>query len=229
MYYAKYLPALTALLLTAAAPQALGAQEAEYASPESGAQITSAMSAAPSSVSADATIVDWNMNVLREGTNEWTCLPNNANTPGTDPWCITDAWKDFLHAYVGKTEPTYTEIGFAYMLQGDSPVSNSDPYATEPTGPEDWVTDVGPHLMIAVPDKKLLKNISTDHLNGGPWVMWPNTPYAHIMIPLESRARAPEQLGSVSNSRRSLSLAPVGVLVVPICELSVEHSLCASE
>jgi hypothetical protein len=114
---------------------------------------------------------------------------------------------------VGKTEPTYTEIGFSYMLQGDSPVSNSDPYATEPTGPEDWVTDVGPHLMIVVPDKKLLKNISTDHLNGGPWVMWPNTPYAHIMIPLESRGRAPQQLGSVSNSRRSLSLAPVGVLV----------------
>jgi hypothetical protein len=187
------------------------------------------MSAAPSSVSADATIVDWNMNVLREGTNEWTCLPDRADTPGTDPWCITDAWKDFLHAYVGKTEPTYTEIGFSYMLQGDSPVSNSDPYATEPTGPEDWVTDVGPHLMIVVPDKKLLKNISTDHLNGGPWVMWPNTPYAHIMIPLESRGRAPQQLGSVSNSRRSLSLAPVGVLVVPICELSVEHSLCASE
>jgi hypothetical protein len=197
--YAKYIPVLTALLLTAAAPQALGAQEAEYASSESEAQITSAMSAAPSSVSADATIVDWNMNVLREGTNEWTCLPD------------------------------YTEIGFSYMLQGDSPVSNSDPYATEPTGPEDWVTDVGPHLMIVVPDKKLLKNISTDHLNGGPWVMWPNTPYAHIMIPLESRGRAPQQLGSVSNSRRSLSLAPVGVLVVPICELSVEHSLCASE
>jgi hypothetical protein len=32
-----------------------------------------------------------------------------------------------------------------------------------------------------------LKNISTDHLNGGPWVMWPDTPYAHIMVPLENR------------------------------------------
>jgi hypothetical protein len=35
----------TALLLTAALLQTLGAQEAEYASPESAAQITSAMSA----------------------------------------------------------------------------------------------------------------------------------------------------------------------------------------
>ena len=41
--------------------------------------------------------------------------------------------------------------------------------------------------MILVPDKELLKGISTDHRNGGPWIMWPDTPYAHIMIPLESR------------------------------------------
>jgi hypothetical protein len=187
--YHRYLPALAALLLAAAAPPMITAQEAQYASPEAQNQIKSAMSAAPTSISADATVVDWNMNVLREGTNEWTCLPDRADTPGTDPWCITEAWMDFLHAYVNNTEPTYTEIGFAYMLQGDTPVSNSDPYATEPTGPEDWVTDLGPHLMIVVPDQELLANISTDHLNGGPWIMWPNTPYAHIMIPLESRGR----------------------------------------
>ena len=185
----KYLPPLAGLLFAAAVPMILTAQEAEYASPELKAQIKSAMKAAPASISADATVLDWNMNVLREGTNEWTCLPDRADTPGTDPWCLTEAWMDFLHAYVNKTDPTYSEIGFAYMLQGDTPVSNSDPYATEPTGPEDWVTDLGPHLMMVVPDKKQLANISTDHLNGGPWVMWPNTPYAHIMIPLESRGR----------------------------------------
>lgn len=200
--------ALTALLLPTAAPLTLAAQGAAYASPESEAQITSAMSAAPSSISADATILDWKLTVLREGTNEWTCLPDQADRPGTNPWCITEAWMDFLNAYANKTEPTFTEIGFAYMLQGDSPVSNSDPYATEPTEPEDWVTDLGPHLMILVPDRKMLESISTDHLNGGPWVMWPNTPYAHIMIPLESRARAPRQLGSTT-SRMNLSLIPV--------------------
>ena len=185
--YRRFLPSLTALLLVAAASPVLEAQEAEYASPDAKAQIASAMSAGPSSISAEATILDWNMNVLREGTNDWTCLPDRADTPGTDPWCITEPWKDFLAAYVNKTEPTYTEIGFAYMLQGDAPVSNTDPYATEPTGTEDWVTDVGAHLMIIVPDKKMLEGITTDHLNGGPWVMWANTPYAHIMIPVESR------------------------------------------
>ena len=149
--------------------------------------IRSAESAAPASVSAEATIRDWNGNELRAGTNGWTCLPDRPDTPGNDPWCVTAAWLNLLEAYVNRTEPTYTEIGFAYMLQGDTPVSNSDPYATEATGPEDWVTDLGAHLMILVPDPGMLESISTDHLNGGPWVMWPGTPYAHLMIPLESR------------------------------------------
>jgi len=149
--------------------------------------IKSAMSAGPSSISADATILDWEMNVLREGTNEWTCLPDRPDTEGADPWCITGPWLNFLDAYVNQTEPTYDEMGIAYMLVGDSPVSNSDPYATGPTGPEDWVTGLGAHLMVIVPDKSLLEGMTTDHLNGGPWVMWANTPYAHIMIPIDPR------------------------------------------
>jgi hypothetical protein len=149
--------------------------------------IKSAMSAGPESISADATILDWEMNVIREGTNEWTCLPDRPDTEGTDPWCMTGPWLNFLDAYVNQTEPTYDEFGIAYMLMGDSPVSNSDPYQTEPTGPEDWVTGVGAHIMLLVPDKSMLKGLPTDHLNGGPWVMWADTPYAHVMIPIESR------------------------------------------
>ncbi|MBI4464700.1 MAG: hypothetical protein HY647_08365 [Acidobacteria bacterium] len=149
--------------------------------------IQSAMSAAPASISANARVMDWNFNVIRQGTNEWTCLPDRPDTPGTDPWCVTEAWMNFLRAYVNKTEPTYTEIGFAYMLMGDTPVSNRDPFATGETEPEDWVTHLGPHLMVLIPNRDFLKSISTDHLNGGPWIMWPDTPYAHIMIPLESR------------------------------------------
>ena len=151
------------------------------------AVIESATSAGPASISADAAVVDWDMNVIREGSNDWTCLPDNEMTPGTDPWCVNEPWLAFLGAYVNHTEPEYDEIGFAYMLMGDTEVSNSDPYATEPTGEEDWVTDLGAHLMMLLPDLSMLENVSTDHRNGGPWVMWPGTPYAHLMIPVESR------------------------------------------
>jgi hypothetical protein len=148
--------------------------------------IKSAMSAAPASLSKDATVMDWEMNVLREGTNGWVCLPDRPDTPGTDPWCVNGPWLNFLKAYVNNEEPTYTTAGIAYMLMGDTPVSNTDPYATEKTTDADWVDNLGPHLMILVPDLSMLEGLSTDPHNGGPWIMWPETHYAHIMIPLES-------------------------------------------
>ena len=151
--------------------------------------IASARSAGPDSISADVTVMGWDLKVISQGSNDWTCLPDRPDTPGNDPWCVTAAWLDFLKAYVGQTQPTYVDIGFAYMLQGDTPVSNTDPYATEATGPDDWVTDLGAHLMMLVPDLALLDSIPRDHRNGGPWIMWPDTPYAHIMIPVESYGR----------------------------------------
>ncbi len=148
--------------------------------------IASATSAGPASISDDAAVLDWEMNEIRAGTNGWTCLPDR-DTPGNDPWCVNEPWLNFLNAYVNNTEPSYEDIGVAYMLMGDTEVSNSDPYAAERTEPDDWVTDLGAHLMMLIPDLTLLDGISTDHQNGGQWVMWPDTPYAHLMIPVASR------------------------------------------
>ena len=178
---------LLAVLAACAAPEEPSNQLAEPVAANQDDLIRNAERAGPESIAAESTIMDWELNVVREGTNSWTCLPDRPDTPGDDPWCVNESWLNFLQAYVGQTEPTYTDIGFAYMLVGDSPVSNSDPFATEPTGPEDWVTDLGGHLMMLVPDPSMLEGISTDHLNGGPWIMWPDTPYVHIMIPVESR------------------------------------------
>ena len=148
--------------------------------------IESAESAGPATVSENATVMNWNLETVREGTNDWTCLPDRPDTAGNDPWCVNEPWLNFLQAYVGQTEPTYTTVGIAYMLQGDSPVSNTDPYATKPTAPEDWVVGLGAHIMVIVPDRSMLEGVSEDPYNGGPWVMWPGTPYAHLMIPIES-------------------------------------------
>jgi len=43
--------------------------------------------------------------------------------------------------------------------------------------------------MVVLPDPKMLEGISDDPNNGGPYVMWKGTPYAHIMIPIAPRKK----------------------------------------
>jgi hypothetical protein len=69
------------------------------------------------------------------------------------------------------------------MLMGDAGASNVDPFAQGPTAQNEWVR-TGPHLMLVVPDRAVLDGFPTDPENGGPWVMWKGTPYAHVMIPV---------------------------------------------
>jgi hypothetical protein len=150
------------------------------------AEVISAMSAGPVSVSYEATIQRWDGTVLREGSNGWTCLPDRPDTPGVDPWCADEVWMGFLHAMLNGAAPEYDRIGIAYMLRGDTPVSNVDPTATSATDDNVWVADLGPHLMMLVPGPDGFAGVSTDPYNGGPWVMFPDTPFAHLMIPITS-------------------------------------------
>ncbi len=157
-------------------------------------KIKSAMSAAPSSISMDATIMDWpaaeggEMTMLKEGTNGFTCLPDMPDTPGNDPMCLDEPWLKWADAWMNKEDVNITQMGFGYMLQGGSPESNTDPYATGPTQDNEWITDAVPHLMILVPDETMLKGLPTSPDQGGPWVMWRNTPYVHIMAPMPKHA-----------------------------------------
>jgi len=76
----------------------------------------------------------------------------------------------------------------SYMLAGEGTaigVSNSDPYASDPDGSDDWVKE-GPHLMIVVPDSAALEGLSRDP-NDPVYVMWGDTPYAHIMVKVEGK------------------------------------------
>lgn len=160
--------------------------------------IRSAVSAAPHSVTVDATIIDGTMppsgtnpgqNVLREGSNGWVCMPDNPEVPGDSAACVDEAWRDFLDGFLGGEEaPSYSGIGFGYMLRGDFPVSNRDPFATGPTSDNEWIPDSGPHVMILVPDHSLFDGLPTSP-GDGPWVMWAGTPYAHIMVPVPGMPR----------------------------------------
>jgi hypothetical protein len=174
-------------ILTAGIAQAAHAASQDDA--DIAAKIENAMSAAPSSVSANATILDNALDdagkfvVLREGSSEWACFPDVPSTPRNDPMCGDATWLDWSYAYAAGEDPTVTAPGFAYMLQGGSDASNSDPFATEPAAGEDWVISA-PHVMLLLPDKLDPAVYSTDHDAGGPYVMWAGTPYEHVMMPV---------------------------------------------
>ena len=156
-------------------------------------KIADAMSAGPAAITQNATIAEWpselggEFNVLREGSNGWTCLASSsaAILGGLqDPSCEDETWFAWDQAFAAGEEPNVEKVGISYMLSGDGGASNTDPAATEPTDDNEWHVS-GPHMMVLVPGSDYA-GVSTDPNNGGPFVMWAGTPYAHIMVPIES-------------------------------------------
>lgn len=153
--------------------------------------VASAMSAAPAAIADGATIVqaqaDGSMKTLREGKNGWTCMPDSPTTPGPDPMCMDANAAKWAAAWMGKKPPPENTVGVMYMLEGGTDASNVDPYATKPTT-ENWV-NTGPHIMIVGS-----KDILAGHPAGAspdtsaPYVMWADTPYAHLMVPVAATA-----------------------------------------
>ncbi len=142
--------------------------------------IAQAESAGPPSVTKGATIKSPDGKVLREGSNGWTCYPQQAII---GPMCNRPQWDELLDAMLNKKPIDVKEFSVSYMLAGEGEalgVSNKDPYATEPTDDNDWVKE-GPHVMITVPDPAILEGLSTDPRDPV-YVMWKGTPYAHIMV-----------------------------------------------
>jgi hypothetical protein len=145
-------------------------------------KIAHARAAAPAFISSDATIVV-NGEVVVEGSNGWTCMPDTMPGDGA-AMCSDGMWMKMMGALASKKDFAADGVGISYMLLGDpgAGVSNSDPYHPDPKSAADYV-ETGPHLMIIVP-KELLKGITNDPKVGGPYVMWGDTPYAHIMVPV---------------------------------------------
>ncbi|MBV8638172.1 MAG: hypothetical protein JO322_08805 [Candidatus Eremiobacteraeota bacterium] len=144
------------------------------------AQVTKA---APASVVQGATIVqiqkDGSMRTVRPGSNGFTCMMLDPKTP----MCADKNAMAWMHALMTKTAPP-DQSGFMYMLGGDDGASNTDPYATAATATNHWVT-TGPHVMIVGPSVKTMGYPATaDADPSRPYVMWADTPYAHLMIPV---------------------------------------------
>ena len=201
MKLCKLFMALPVFLLLAAcgtniSTQAGGEEDmAEVASPvitaESSAEekIASAMSAAPDIVSMDATVLDWpaadgeDPAMLREGSNsEWICFPDRWFTPGLDPMCFDGPAMEWVGSWMAGTPPEMSKMGLSYMLMGSYDNSNTDPFAGPPENPADGIV-TGPHVMIFPVDPSSLAGMTTDHTTNEPYVMFQDTPFAHLMLP----------------------------------------------
>lgn len=162
---------------------ALGADEESV-----DAKIARAASAAPASISDNATIMDVDGTLLREGTNGWTCLPGVGLIPGDKhPMCNDATWMAWMKAAGAGTPFSTDVVGYSYMLMGDAMVNNNDPGATDPNDGGVWVQE-GPHLMLLMPSSDLLDGMSRDPFAGGPYVMWGDTPMVHVMVPVGGKS-----------------------------------------
>jgi hypothetical protein len=145
--------------------------------------IRSALSAGPREISEHAAVVapdaSGKMAEIRSGTNGWTCMADEPDTPGLDPMCLDKQsmmWAQSLMSHAPK--PGNTAPGIIYMLQGGSDISATDPFAKT----TDHFIESPPHYMIMWPYDAKSTGFSTTPKKSGTWIMWAGTPYAHLMI-----------------------------------------------
>jgi hypothetical protein len=170
-----------ALALTAATAYAQ-----QMASPSDSDYIASIRTGAPAAVVTGATIVRMQpggtMRTIQTGSNGFTCMMLDPTTP----MCADQNAMAWAHAYMTHAAPP-NSVGFIYMLAGDDGTSNTDPYAKGPAPGNHWVK-TGPHVMIVGPATGSMGYPATaDPDPTKPYVMWPGTPYAHLMIPVSNQ------------------------------------------
>jgi len=175
---------LASLSLTTAA----GKTAAKHPAASDQQLIDSALRAAPRAVAAHAAVAaaqpDGSMRTLRKGSNGFTCLPDEPDTPGPDPMCMDASALAWANAWMGHKAPPTGKVGLMYMLAGGTDASNTDPYAKTAAG-NHWIK-TGPHVMVVGADPAFYAMYprQADPDTGAPYVMWAGTPYQHLMVPV---------------------------------------------
>jgi hypothetical protein len=161
----------------------------KHAATGDAALIANALAAAPPEVGRDATIMamekDGKLRMLRQGTGAFTCLPDDPSTPGNDPMCLDQHGIEWLKALLEHRNPPDGQVWLGYMLISGSDASNDDPYVTQPAAGKRWIA-TGPHIMVggAGVTKMMDAYPKAADNTKKPYIMWPGTPYEHIMIPI---------------------------------------------
>jgi hypothetical protein len=150
-------------------------------------KIARAVTAAPADITGAATIMDVDGTILRAGTNGWICLPGIGLIPGDQhPMCNDAVWMKWMAAAASGSAFSTDVIGVSYMLAGDALVNNDNPMATDPNDGGVWVQE-GPHVMMLFPNMDMVADLPRNPFVGGPYVMWGDTPLAHVMLPMEAK------------------------------------------
>ena len=145
-------------------------------------KINRAMLSGPRQITQDATVAemrpDGKLEILRQGTNDWTCFPGNENEVGDVPMCADPGGLQWMTDIMAKKPaPTNKEPGLIYMLCGATQHSNTDPFdRTSPGIP------IGPHWMIIWPYNAERSGLPNTVRDAGAWVMFDGTPYAYLHI-----------------------------------------------
>lgn len=151
--------------------------------------IAEAESAAPAGVAKNATIMAFNedgsLRTLREGTNNFTCMTDDPS-PGHNPMCLDQNAMAWAEAWINKTEPPKGKVGFGYMLAGGGTPSNVDPHAMAPAGGGEPAVEPAHVMIFNLPEAAMdYPRPDEDMDMSQPWVMWKDTPYEHLMLPVE--------------------------------------------
>jgi hypothetical protein len=193
-----YATVITAALLSVAScnsPSSSTANSAVSAAAETAAlspdeqMIKSAESAAPAAIATGAGVVavgaDGKMRELRKSTNGFTCMPDSPETPGPDPMCGDANAMEWGMAWMMHKAPPKGKVGFMYMLAGGTDASNTDPFAKAAASDNHWIK-TGPHVMV-VGAKGMMEGYprTADPDTSKPYVMWPDTEYEHLMLPVQ--------------------------------------------
>jgi hypothetical protein len=93
----------------------------------------------------------------------------------------------WMTRFMAGQAPELERDTFMWMLHGDVGEDNTTAGVLNKADAEDpsqWI-ESGPHLMLLPKDPSSLNGMSTDFNTGAPYVMFPGTPGAHVMIPTD--------------------------------------------
>jgi len=159
-------------------------------------QIWAYSSAAPALLGSNATILSLDGSVLREGSNGWTCMVGNPRPAPEGGWgsaheampvCTDEVGMKWMSDFMAGKDPSIERDAFMWMLHGDVGEDNTTAGVlnkSDAVDPSQWI-ESGPHLMLLPKDPSSLDGMGDDFNTGAPYVMFPGTSGAHVMIPVD--------------------------------------------